>query len=470
MVVGDSSRAAAVVSALRELGVHVDEVATAEVVADPVTVGLVDLSAFGSTPLTAEAATERTTRTHALARMVDARAESLAVVVVSSIDGRHGFGDGPLALDAPVQAAGIGFWKAAAKEWRHHSVRCLDVATDLSAETIANHVASEIAGGVAGDELEHGLDSEGLWSIGLAFVDVTGHAELAPDAVVMAIGGAQGIGADILEQVIGRPGRTIVLAGRTDPSSVIEPDEIAEAVSDGEIRAGLIAAARDSGERPLPAEIEARLRRIRSARRVRETIEALESLGATVEYHPLDARDPGAVTDLVEKTLALHGRVDLAIHAAGVIADAPIARKDPESVEAVLVTKTAPALALCDVLGDETTIVFFGSVAGRFGNAAQADYGAANEFLAKLAAVRRGEGADVRCLAWGPWDSGMVSSGLVAAYDALGIVPIGTTAGVNAFARELADGSGAAEVILTNSTAVMAGLRWPPTAARILGS
>lgn len=466
----DSGRATEIVAEFTELGIDVIAVTSPQDIADPAIVGVVDLRSLNGSALTAEAALERTADALVLAREVDARAEDLSVVVLTSIDGRHGLGGGIPAVDAPVQAAGIGFWKCAAKEWRHHRVRCLDIAVDVDAATVARHVARDLAGDVPGDDLEHGLDNDGLWLVGLEAVEAGGRAALAPDAVVLAIGGAQGIGAEILDGAVASPGRTLVLAGRTDPDAVVEPPGLASARTEAEIRDAVIADVRASGERPVPAEIGRVVRSIVGARRVRTTIERLEATGATVEYHPLDARDPAAVGALVADVIGRHGRLDLVVHAAGVIADAPVARKDPASVEAVLSTKTIPALALCEAVGDSTTVVFFGSVAGRFGNAAQADYGAGNEFLAKLAACRRAAGADVRCLAWGPWDSGMVSPGLLAVYDTLGVVPIAVAAGVEAFARELTDQPGIAEVVLANSTRVMAGLRWPPSAASILGS
>jgi hypothetical protein len=445
-------------------------VTSPELVTDPSVVGLVDLTALAGSETTASAVMARTKAALVLAHAVDARPEPLRGVIVTSIDGRHGFGGGVLPTDAPVQAAAIGFWKCAAKEWRNHRVRCLDISESVEPDVVARQVAADLAGAVDGDDLEHGLDDEGLWGVELEFSDATPGGVLAPDAVVIAIGGAHGIGADILAGAVAGPGRTIVLAGRTDPEAVAEPDGTEGATTESEMRAALISEARARGDRPVPAEIERALRAALSARRVRSTIARLEAAGATVEYHPLDGRDGDAVASLVESTVGRHGRLDLVLHAAGVLGDAPVARKDAGSIEAVLDTKVIPALALCDAVEEATTVVLFGSVAGRLGNASQSDYGAANEFLAKLAACRRADGADVRCLAWGPWDSGMVSEGMLAAYDAVGIVPIAAVPGVDAFAREIGDLSGAGEVVLANSTEVMARLRWPPTAASILGS
>lgn len=431
--------------------------------------GLVDLEALAPASVTLDAARRRAEDVLVLARSVDARSEPMAVVAVTSIDGRHGFGGGGIAEDAAVQATGIGFWKCVAKEWRHHAVRCLDVAPGLDADVVARHILGDLSRTVGGHDLEHGLDTEGRWRIEVRPQTAAEQRPLRPDAVVLALGAAQGIGSDILERVVAGAGRTVVIAGRTDPTSVEESDEIAAAHTAAELRAVLIELARREGRRPVPREIDVTLRRISSARRVRATVERLAAAGTTVEYRALDARDADAVKALVDETLESHGRLDLVVHAAGVLSDSPVGRKTAESMEPVLSTKIVPALALSEVVPADTPIIFFGSVAGRFGNAGQADYAAANEFLAKLAARRRREGADLRCIAWGPWDSGMVSPGLLAAYDALGITPIAAGPGADAFAREVAS-TGTAEVVLANDTDVIAGLRWPPTAASILGS
>ncbi len=95
------------------------------------------------------------------------------------------------------------------------------------------------------------------------------------------------------------------------------------------------------------------------------------------------------------------------------IQDKLIRDKTLGSFDAVLGTKLDGALNLARLLEPEALrfAALFSSIAGRFGNAGQSDYAAANEVLNKLALWldRRWPGRVV-AMNWGPWSGvGMVS-------------------------------------------------------------
>jgi hypothetical protein len=92
----------------------------------------------------------------------------------------------------------------------------------------------------------------------------------------------------------------------------------------------------------------------------------------------------------------------------------------------------------------------FSSVAGRFGNAGQADYAMANEVITQVAsavAAARPRCA-VRAIAWGPWDGGMVDAGLRDHFRSAGVELIPPGSGADAFAREVTAGPGPVRVTL----------------------
>jgi NAD(P)-dependent dehydrogenase (short-subunit alcohol dehydrogenase family) len=122
-------------------------------------------------------------------------------------------------------------------------------------------------------------------------------------------------------------------------------------------------------------------------------------------------------------------------------------------VARVFETKVNGAIALARRLRPDTLrfLVFFSSLSGRFGNARQTDYSAANEYLNKLAVhLDRAWPARVVAVNWGPWNMGMVSGGLCAAYAEHGIGLIEVDAGVESLFNELRHlDPGTPEVALT---------------------
>jgi NAD(P)-dependent dehydrogenase (short-subunit alcohol dehydrogenase family) len=99
-------------------------------------------------------------------------------------------------------------------------------------------------------------------------------------------------------------------------------------------------------------------------------------------------------------------RLDGVIHAAGVVDDTMVLNKTAEAFDNVYDTKVVPALTLARVLRPQSLqfVVFFSSVAARFGCSGGADYAAANEVLNKLAWKLNQEWPTrVVAIGWGPW-------------------------------------------------------------------
>src|SRR5262249_39201390 len=149
----------------------------------------------------------------------------------------------------------------------------------------------------------------------------------------------------------------------------------------------LIASLGAGGRRPAPAAVETAYRALLRDREVRSRIAGMRDAGATVIYHQVDVRDGAAFTGLIEQLYAAHGRIDGVVHGAGVIEDKLVEDKAPESLDRVFDTKVDSAFVLARTLRPDGLrfLVFFSSIAGRFGNRGQADYVAANEVLNKLA-------------------------------------------------------------------------------------
>ncbi|HEX4383081.1 MAG TPA: SDR family NAD(P)-dependent oxidoreductase, partial [Myxococcales bacterium] len=179
---------------------------------------------------------------------------------------------------------------------------------------------------------------------------------------------------------------------------------------------------------------------------------AIREAGGEARYEAVDLLDAAAVASAVSKARNDWGSIDAVIHGAGVLADKLIQDKTDAQFERVFATKVVGLQSLLEATkGDKLrALLFFSSVAARFGNLGQADYAMANEVLNKVAALeqqRRGGDCVVRALGWGPWDGGMVDDGLRSRFAALGVSLIPLEAGAKQVCDELKTGD-AAEVLL----------------------
>jgi acyl transferase domain-containing protein/thioesterase domain-containing protein len=135
---------------------------------------------------------------------------------------------------------------------------------------------------------------------------------------------------------------------------------------------------------------------------------ALEDQGAKVAAFSADAGDRLTMARVIGECRAMFGTLHGVFHAAGVLDDAPIAAKTPESIGRVLGAKAQGAQVLHELLPPGSLDVFamFSSTSVLLGTAGQVDYVAANAFLDSLAGSRP-DGFTIR---WGIWgDRGMAA-------------------------------------------------------------
>jgi acyl transferase domain-containing protein/NAD(P)H-dependent flavin oxidoreductase YrpB (nitropropane dioxygenase family)/NAD(P)-dependent dehydrogenase (short-subunit alcohol dehydrogenase family) len=270
-------------------------------------------------------------------------------------------------------------------------------------------------------------------------------AGLDGDSVVLLVGGARGITAQVATALAAATGCRIALAGRTVLTTEPEPAELAEAADLPALRGALAGL----GHRD-PADIDRQAREILARREVRATVHELAGHGSPATYHAVDATDPEAVHRLVKQVHAEYGRLDRVVYAAGVIEDRLVADKDPASFARVYGTKVDGARALLGALEEvgerPPSVVFFGSIAAVLGNRGQADYAAANDALEAMGtAWSRRTGVRAVTVHWGPWaprgpHGGMVSEELARTYGERGISLLAPEAAVAALFRELALG------------------------------
>ena len=320
-------------------------------------------------------------------------------VTVTGLGG--GFGLSGTSPELLGQAGAIGFTQALAQEWSDALVKAVDVDPSLPAADVAQHLVEELFSGDRTTEV--GFTKQGRVAVSLLPMAAPAKAAtLSASSVIVITGGAKGVGLKLAKGLAKATGATLALTGRSSPS-----EEVAKACAQ---------------------------------------VKAAGAKACT--YHPMDVRDAASVKATIDGIRSAHGRIDGVVHGAGVLADALVEKKTLAGVEGVLETKVGGALALLEATKTDALVLFagIGSWAGRFGNAAQTDYSAANRMLARVAR------AGTRCVTIDspPWEDSEMARKIPgfkkAELKASGVTFLGDDEGVAAFLVELLGGSG--EVLL----------------------
>lgn len=318
-------------------------------------------------------------------------------VTVTGLGGR--FGLEGVSAEHLGQAGALGFTKALAQEWTDATVKAVDVDPALGAETIARLVVAEVTSADRSPEV--GLTREGRVAVALVpGTSAPDGTELGENSVVVVTGGAKGVGLKLARALGDQYGCAVALIGRSAPSP-----EVAKAS---------------------------------------QSVKAAGARSCT--YHVADVKDPASVEACLKAVRATHGRIDGVVHAAGVLADALVGAKRASELDAVLDTKVGGARALLEATAGDSLklVVLVGSWAGRFGNAAQTDYSAANEMMARLAVGRAG--ARTVAIDFPPWEDSDMARKIPgfkkAELKAQGVTFLSDDEGVVAFLAEVAQGEG----------------------------
>jgi len=376
---------------------------------------------------------------------------------VTALDGRFGM---DRSRELPIECAGtIGVAKSAAREWGGEvNVKCIDVSPALATEEVIDRVLGEWAAQTP--EVEVGYSAEGRWQLALeaqAAAPAASLPALDAGAVLLVTGGAGGITAEIAGALAAEyHPRGLVLLGRS-PLPGEEAEDTRGIEDPAKLKQVLIGRLRsEGGAKVKPADVDRVFRRLLKDREMRATLDRLRATGAEVEYHAVDVRDGEAFGRLIDGVYAKWGRIDGVLHGAGIIDDKLIRDKTLESFASVYDTKVAGARVLASRLRPEGLkfVLFFSSIAGRFGNAGQSDYSAANEVLNKLAdsLSHAWPGVHAVAIGWGPWKSGMVNDQLLKFYAERGIHPIPLAVGVRHCQEQIRRGNtGESELVITAS-------------------
>jgi acyl transferase domain-containing protein/NAD(P)H-dependent flavin oxidoreductase YrpB (nitropropane dioxygenase family)/NAD(P)-dependent dehydrogenase (short-subunit alcohol dehydrogenase family)/acyl carrier protein len=355
----------------------------------------------------------------------------------------------------PSQGGVGGLIKTLALEWPQVQSKVIDLDLRVGPAELAERLLAEIE--TPDDAIEVGYRGSRRIVLRPKLVPLSQHdtARLAIDSswVMLVTGGARGITAEIACELAKRYRPTLIIVGRSPLPEPEEAPETADLSSPKALKAAIMDRMRRTGQAIAPPHVEAAYARLLQDREMRSNLAAMERAGATVRYYQLDVRDERSFQNLLDELYRSYGKIDGVIHGAGIVEDKLVEDKTPASFDRVFETKVLSAFILSRKLRPDSlkVLVFFASIAGRFGNRGQSDYAAANEILNKLAVDldRRWSGR-VLAVNWGPWmKSGMVSAEIERQFSERGVRLIPPSTGSQMLLKELELGrKGEVEIIV----------------------
>ncbi len=356
---------------------------------------------------------ENARRVTALYHLMRALPGDPFLVSATRLGGLHACLPGDIA--APLGGAVTGFTKAYAWEHPRTLVKCVDFARGVSATSAATWLLDETLQDPGAVEI--GREGEQRYTISLIEQPLAAEdtpLNLTDSSVYLVTGAAGGIGTPILHDLARHLGGVYHLTGRsplpeaTDPHLKLLSGE--RSVLQQHIARELAA----QGQKATPAKIEQQINALERSAAALKLVEDLRALGCQAHYHAVDVTDAVAM----QKLYAQIGQVDVILHAAGLDYSHLLDAKPPEEFARVFNTKANGFYHLVRGIHNlpqpPQAVISFTSIAGRFGNAGQTDYAAANDLLCKLTAALRQSHPHIHFLAldWGAWaEVGMASRG-----------------------------------------------------------
>lgn len=329
-------------------------------------------------------------------------------------------GCSPVETIAPLGGAVSGFAKSIAWERPDALVKVVDFAANTPAKTIASRL------------IEETLHDPGVVEVGwedeLRFTPVLQEKELPAEisltldenTVYFISGGTGGIIAPIVADLAQSSGGIFYLLGRSKLPSSNDPDLALLRKDRNLLRTELMQRLSSEGKRPAPAQVEHQLAYLERGAATLDAMERIQSAGAKVRYLICDVTDPASVQKAVQQVVYEEGHIDVLIHAAGMERSRKLESKPEEEFRQILSVKADGFFNLFKWLESACAlpraVVFFSSVAGRFGNSGQSDYSAANDLLNKLASALKYQYPATKWLSldWGAWaEVGMASRGYI---------------------------------------------------------
>jgi len=388
------------------------------------------------------------------------------LVSATRLGGQHGYDDA--GATAPLGGAVTGFTKT----YKRERLDALVKAVDFEAERKPSEVADILIEETLRDPgaLEIGYKESLRWTVGLQeqlAADGKPGLTLDSNTVFLVTGAAGSIVSAITADLATASGGTFYLLDLVPEPDPENPDlkrfasSLASDSDKDGLKRELFARIQARGERATPALVEKELAALERAQAACSAIAAVRSAGGTAHYFSVNLTDADAVTKIIQQVRERSGHVDVLLHAAGVERSHFLPDKDAREFDLVFDVKSDGWFNLLHSIGDMPlgATVAFSSIAGRFGNAGQADYSSANDLLCKITSSFRNTRPGTRGIVvdWTAWGGiGMATRGSIPKMMELaGIDMLPPEAGIPLIRRELTAGSTKGEIVIGQRLGVL---------------
>jgi acyl transferase domain-containing protein len=382
------------------------------------------------------------------------------LVSATRLGGQHGYDEAGAV--APLGGAVVGFTKTYKRERAEAVVKAVDFEAERKPSEIADLLIEETLRDPGAIEIGY---KDGLrWTIGLQeqpAADGKPGLTLNSDTVFLITGAAGSIVSAITSDLAAASGGTFYLLDLVPAPDPDNPDLKRFMTDKDGLKRDLFARIQARGERATPALVEKELASLERAQSAHSAIEAVRAAGGTAHYFSVNLTDADAVGEIIQQVRERSGRIDVLLHAAGTERSHFLPDKDTREFDLVFDVKSDGWFNLLHAIGDMPlgATVAFSSIAGRFGNAGQTDYSAANDLLCKITSSFRTARATTRGIVidWTAWGGiGMATRGSIPKMMELaGIDMLPPEAGIPLIRRELTAGGTDGEIVIGQRLGVM---------------
>ena len=386
------------------------------------------------------------------------------LVSATRLGGQHGYDEA--GAQSPMGGAVAGFSKTYKRERPDAFVKVVDFEAERNPSEVAEMLVAETLRDPGGIEIGY---KRGLrWGVRLEerpAADGQPGLALNKDSVFLVTGAAGSIVSAITADLAAASGGTFYLLDLVPAPDPENPDLRRIASGKAGDKEGLMrdlhARIKARGERATPALVEKEMAGLERAHAALAAIDAVRAAGGTARYYSVNLTDAQAVAKIIGEVRERGGHIDVLLHAAGMERSRFLPDKDPREFDLVFDVKADGWFNLLHAIGDMPlrATVAFSSIAGRFGNAGQADYSSANDLLCKIASSFRTTRAATRGIAidWTAWGGiGMATRGSIPEMMArAGIDMLPPEAGIPWIRRELTAGGTRGEVVVAGALGIM---------------